>query len=279
LASSHHLLLADSWARDAMRGPGATGISLNIQPTRPATEDPADVRVAHLTDLQMNARYLDPLFGRGYPPELVEHYQHASDFAFVYDGDLDAIHRPPDVLGVNYYRVHTITADPARAPEAGELPGGLGAWSFPPHGVPVTAMGWPIEPTGLTDLLEDLHRDYRPRRILITENGAAFDDRADADGGIDDRDRIAYLSDHLDAALRARGAGVPLGGYFVWSLLDNFEWAEGYSRRFGLVHVDFETQVRTPKASARWFRETADRAATLDPLGPDPSGSASKNPP
>ncbi|HEU4356320.1 MAG TPA: GH1 family beta-glucosidase [Actinomycetota bacterium] len=265
LAASHHLLLADSWARDAMGGDGATGISLNIQPTRPASDDPEDVRVARLADLQMNALYLDPLFGRGYPPELVEHYGHASDFAFVLDGDLEAIHRPPDFLAVNYYRVHTITADPARYPGTGELPGALGAWSFPPPGVPVTAMGWPIEPAGLVDLLMDLHRDYEPRRIIITENGAAFDDLVDANGSIDDRDRIGYLSDHLEAALRARGAGVPLRGYFVWSLLDNFEWAEGYSRRFGLVHVDFNSQVRTPKASARWFREVASRAATSDP--------------
>lgn len=256
LAATHHLLLADAWARETMDGgPGETGIALNIQPTRPASDDPEDVRAAHLADLQMNALYLDPLFGRGYPRDLVEHYRDVTDLGFVRNGDLDAIHRPPDFLGVNYYRIHTVTADPDRAGGVGGLAGALGAWSFPPPGVPVTALDWPIEPFGLTDLLVDLHREYAPRRILVTENGAAFEDRLGPGGAIDDRDRIAYLAEHVDAARRALAAGVPLEGFFVWSLLDNFEWAEGYSCRFGLVHVDFDTQVRRQKASARWFQD------------------------
>ncbi len=259
LAATHHLLLADAWAREAMDGPGEVGITLNVQPTRPATDAPEDARAAHLADLQMNALYLDPLFGRGYPADLVEHYREVTDLGFVHDGDLDAIHRPPSFLGVNYYRIHTVTADPTRAPGSDELPGGLGAWSIRPPGVPVTAMGWPIEPFGLTDLLVDLHREYAPRRLLVTENGAAFDDEIGPDGRVEDRERIAYLADHVDAALAALEAGAPVGGYFAWSLLDNFEWAEGYARRFGLVHVDFPTQARTPKASARWFRDTLGR--------------------
>ena len=263
LAATHHLLLADGWARQAMGGPGEAGITLNIQPVRPASDDPEDVRVARLADLQMNALYLDPLFGRGYPPDLVEHYRGVSDFGFVRDGDLEVIARPLDFLGVNYYRIHTVTADPARGRRAEELPGSLGAWSFPPPGVPVTSMDWPIEPYGLVDLLIDLARDYAPREILVTENGAAFDDEVGPDGTIDDAERISFLRGHLLAAQEAIQAYVPLGGFFVWSLLDNFEWGHGYRQRFGLVHVDFETQARTPKASARWYGEVARRGIVV----------------
>jgi len=263
LAATHHLLLADGWAREAMDGPGEVGITLNIQPAHPASDDPEDVRVAGLADLQMNALYLDPLFGRGYPLDLVEHYRGVSDFGFVRDGDLETIARPPDFLGVNYYRIHTVAADPARGQRAEELPGSLGAWSFPPPGVPVTSLDWPIEPHGLADLLIDLTRDYAPRKVLVTENGAAFDDEVRPDGTIDDAERISFLRGHLLAAHEAIQAYVPLGGFFVWSLLDNFEWAHGYHQRFGLVHVDFQTQARTPKASARWYAEVARRGGVV----------------
>jgi beta-glucosidase len=262
LAASHHLLLADGWAREAMAGPEHVGIALNPQPARPASDDPEDVRVARLADLNMNALYLDPLFGRGYPRELIEHYRGVSDFGFVKEGDLESIARPLDLLGVNYYRIHTITATPRPGQRAGELPGSLGAWSFPPAGVPVTSMDWPIEPEGLTELLVRLHRDYGPRRVMVTENGAAFEDEIGPDGSIHDPERISYLRGHLAAAQQALSAGVPLEGFFVWSLLDNFEWAEGTSRRFGLVHVDFATQVRTPKSSALWFRDLIRRGGS-----------------
>ncbi|MGZ8572199.1 MAG: family 1 glycosylhydrolase, partial [Actinomycetota bacterium] len=139
-------------------------------------------------------------------------------------------------------------------------PGSLGAWSFPPAGAPVTATDWPIESGGLTDLLVGLHREYAPERIMVTENGAAFEDEVGADGAVHDPERIAYLHDHVMAAHEALRAGVPLEGFFVWSLLDNFEWAEGYSKRFGLVRVDFRTQARTSKASALWFRDMSRRA-------------------
>ncbi len=263
LAASHHLLLADGLAREATTGAGEVGITLNIQPARPASDDPEDVRVARLADLQMNALYLDPLFGRGYPVELAEHYRDVSDFGFVRDGDLETIARPLDFLGVNYYRIHTVTAHPDRVQGAEELPGSLGAWSFPPPGVPVTSMGWPVEPFGLSDLLIEIQRDYGPRRVFVTENGAAFGDVVGPDGGIHDPERIEFLRGHLEAAREAISAYVPLDGFFVWSLLDNFEWAEGYSQRFGLVHVDFETQVRTPKDSARWFAEAIRQRGSL----------------
>ncbi|HEX5950794.1 MAG TPA: GH1 family beta-glucosidase [Actinomycetota bacterium] len=256
LAASHHLLLADGWAREAMTGGGSVGIALNPQPARPATDAPEDVRAARLADLNMNGLYLDPLFGRGYPPELVEHYASATDFGFVQDGDLETIARPLDFLGVNYYRIHTITATrPSEGME--EIPGSLGAWSIVPSGVPVTAMEWPIEPLGLTDLLVGIQREYAPPRVMVTENGAAFDDEVGPGGAIHDAERTAYLREHIAAARAALAAGVPLEGFFIWSLLDNFEWAEGYSRRFGIVHVDFQTQHRTPKDSAVWFRRVA----------------------
>jgi len=156
---------------------------------------------------------------------------------------------------VNYYRVHTVAAAPPAGSKADHRPGGLGAWSFALEGAPVTSMGWPIDASGLTDLLVRLHREYAPNRIVVTENGAAFDDVVDGDGRVRDTDRIAYLQAHFAAARDAIAQGVPLDGYLVWSLLDNFEWAQGYSARFGVVHVDFETQRRTPKDSAAWLSD------------------------
>ena len=255
LAASHHLLLAHGLARDAMGAGVHVGIALNLQPARPATEDPGDVRAARLVDLHMNRLYLDPLFGRGYPAELIEHYRRVSDMRFVRDGDLEVIAGPLGFLGVNYYRRHTVTAEARSQPGAGELPGSLGALSVLPAGTELTAMGWPVEPQGLADLLIELHRDYGPARIVVTENGAAFDDEPAPDGVVHDARRIAFLRDHIAAARVALEAGVPLAGFLVWSLLDNFEWAEGFSKRFGLVHVDFATQARTPKDSAAWYAE------------------------
>jgi len=263
LRASHHLLLAHGLAREAMDVTGEVGISLNLEPHRPASDDADDVRATRLADLHMNALFLDPLFGRGYPPDLVEHYRGVSDFGFVRDGDMGTIARPSDFLGVNYYRRQTIAA---RAPEAGivvEVPGSLGAWSVVPEGVLVTEMGWPVDATGLAELLIGLHREYEPSRILVTENGAAFSDPVDPDGNVVDPERISFIREHVLAAHAALEAGVPLAGFFVWSLLDNFEWAEGYSKRFGLVHVDFATQRRTPKESARWYSEVVRRPRPL----------------
>ena len=257
-AATHHLLLGHGLAMQAMSGAGEVGIALNLQPTRPGTEDPADVRAARLADLQMNAMYLDPLFGRGYPAELVEHYGRAADPAFVREGDLETIAAPIDFVGVNYYRRFTIVASPSAGAE--ELPGSVGAWSVIPPGVAVTGMGWPIEPDGLTEVLTRVHRDSAASRVYVTETGAAFDDEVDAAGEVRDDRRIAYLRDHAAQAHAALESGVPLQGFFVWSLLDNFEWAEGYSKRFGLVHVDFASQRRTPRASARWYRDAIARS-------------------
>jgi beta-glucosidase len=253
LAASHHLLLAHGLAAQAL-STGEVGIALNVQPTAPASEDADDVEVARLADLHMNAQYLDPVFGQGYPDELLDRYRDVSDLAFVREGDLETIARPLDFLGVNYYRRHTVTASRPAGVEAEQLPGSLGAWSIVPPGVGVTAMRWPIEPDALTEVLLALQRDYAPRRIVITENGAAFDDVV-GPAGVEDPARVSYLVDHVEAALEAICAGVELGGFFVWSLLDNFEWSQGYAQRFGLVYVDFPTQERVPKRSARWYSE------------------------
>jgi beta-glucosidase len=255
LAASHHLLLAHGLALDAFGDAEEVGIAVNPQPAVPASDAEADVRAARLADLHMIGLFLDPLFGRGYPTELMDRYRDVSDLGFVRDGDLQAIARPLGFLGVNYYRVHTVAADPPRDRESEELPGGVGAWSFAPPGVQVTSMGWPVEAHGLADLLRRIHREYAPARVIVTETGAAFDDVRAGDGSIDDPDRIAFLRDHLAAAREAIDAGVPLEGFFVWSLLDNFEWARGYAPRFGLVYVDQRTQERVLKRSARWFAD------------------------
>jgi beta-glucosidase len=265
LAATHHQLLAHGLARDAMGG--GVGITLNLEPHHPVTDDADDVRAAHLADLHMNALFLDPLFGRGYPAELVEHYRAIFERGLVREGDLETIAGPLEFLGVNYYRPQLIAADPARGGEPIEAPGSLGAWAVIPPGTPVTAMRWPIVPAGLTEILTRIHREYGPARIYVTENGAAFDDVVGPDGRVEDHDRVGYLRGHVEALGGALDAGVPLAGYLVWSLLDNFEWSHGYNKRFGLVRVDFNSQQRVPKASARWF---ANRVAGLQRRGSAP---------
>jgi beta-glucosidase len=257
LAASHHQLLGHGLAQDAMRG--VAGITLNLEPHEPASEDPDDGRAARLAGQQMNELFLDPLFGRGYPRELMEHYGRFVDLGFVRDGDLDVIAGPIAFLGVNYYRRQTIAADPSRGPRPVEVPGSLGAWSVLSPDADVTAMRWPIDASGLSDLLKWLHSEYTPARMLVTENGAAFDDAPDANGDVRDERRVSFLRDHIAAAYEALSAGVPLEGYLVWSLLDNFEWAEGYGKRFGIVYVDFATQRRLPKSSARWYSDVIQR--------------------
>ncbi len=153
------------------------------------------------------------------------------------------ISRSTDFLGVNFYNPDYVSADPDAPQPDGER----------------TAMGWLVEPQGLADLLERLHRDYAPGALYITENGSAWNDEAPIDGRVRDPRRISYLQGHLGACLDAIDAGVPLQGYFAWSLMDNFEWAWGYSKRFGMVYVDYDTQVRIPKSSAKWYSEVIRR--------------------
>jgi beta-glucosidase len=269
LAATHHLLLAHGLAAQAIRsaGSGEVGIVLNLTPARPASTDPEDVGAAALAEDHMNNLFLEPVFGRSYPRALLERYEKTMDLGFIRPEDLGAIATPVDFLGVNYYTRFTVTAHPRSELRATELPGSLGAWSFVPPGLGVTAMGWAIDPAGLTELLVRIHLEYAPARLFITENGAAFDDYVDPEGGVDDEERVSYLRDHLLAAHEAIRKGVPLSGYFAWSFLDNFEWAEGYAKRFGLIHVDYATQARTPKQSAGWYREVV-RWGGLSPHQP-----------
>jgi beta-glucosidase len=237
---SHHLLLAHRAGAEAIRAASSgasVGIALNLSPADPATESPEDAAAAELADGFLNRWFLDPLYGRGYPQDVVERY------GAIAPPPLDAYHGRLDFLGVNYYTRQVVTSS-SRAQ--------LGYDVLPPSGQ-LTEMGWEVHPDGLRRILERVHRDYDPGAVYVTESGAAFPDEP----GGDDLDRVDYLRDHFSAAADALEAGVPLQGYFVWSLLDNFEWHNGFTKRFGLVYVDYETQRRTVKASGRFYRSVA----------------------
>ena len=268
LAATHHLLLGHGLAVERMRagaGNSRIGITLNLSPVRPAkAERPADVGAARRVDGHANRLYLDPIFRGSYPEDVLDHYRPDTDLSFVRDGDLEKISAPLDFLGVNYYMRHTVReAEGARAGSI--LFPGMRARTVKPHGAETTATGWPIEPDGLTEILVRLKDEYTGLPIFVTESGAAFHDYVDPEGGVDDEERVSYLEAHFRAAHKAMEEGVDLKGYFVWSLLDNFEWAEGYSKRFGLVYVDYATQRRTPKASARWYSGVIERNGLREP--------------
>jgi beta-glucosidase len=253
IAAAHHLLLSHGWAARTLREHGAAevGITLNLAPTFPAGDAIADREAARVADGYLNRWFLDPLFRGAYPDDLLGRFAPP-----VRDGDLAAIAAPLDFLGVNYYFRALVEPDPD---------GGLPRMVRPREGE-LTATGWEVCPEALTGLLVRLHEDYAPPAIYITENGAAFEDVRGHDGAVRDPERQRYLETHLVAVARAAGAGVPVRGYFVWSLLDNFEWAEGYARRFGIVFVDYPTLERVPKSSFGWYRDPiarhrAERAA------------------
>jgi len=247
VAAAHHLLLAHGWSVPVIRGncPQAeVGITLNLSPHVPASPSAADRRAAWQGDGVVNRWFLDPIAARGYPQDIIQHYRQPMDM--VAAGDLDAIAVPIDFLGVNYYS--RSIARSTTIPEEENAPREVFLNPNP------TEMGWEVHSPGLYDVLMRLRFDYRFPAIYITENGGAFPDRLAPNGQVQDVRRIAYLHDHLSWAARAIEAGVPLRGYFAWSLLDNFEWAHGFSKRFGLFYVDFDTQQRLPKASAHWYR-------------------------
>ena len=259
LAAAHHLLLSHGRAVPVIRAnaPGAkVGITLNLSPAFPASESEADREAARHFDGTMNRWFLDPCFGRPYPADMVRDYQRmgrlpAGPLPFLREGDIDEIAVDTDFLGVNYYsraiaRSETI-AEADNAPRTLEEPG-------PER---QTDMGWEVYPDGLRALLLRVADDYPVDQLVITENGAAWPEGPDADGRVRDTRRQAYLRAHLEACLEAIDGGAPLAGYFAWSLMDNFEWAFGYEKRFGLVHVDFDTLVRTVKDSGRWYADVA----------------------
>jgi len=250
LQAAHTLLLAHGRAVGVIRenAPGASvGISLNPTDVQPATDDPADIAASRRYDGYLNRWFLDPISGRGYPQDMLDQYASLFQPPASLSADIAAIAAPLDFLGINYYAPTVVQADGRDA--------FLGVASVQPTREAVTEMGWVVRPSSLSSLLRRIANDYPMRELVVTENGAAYADPPPTDGRIDDPDRIAYIADHLSAASEAIAAGVPLTGYFAWSFLDNFEWAWGYSRRFGLVHVDFSSQVRTPKQSAHWYRD------------------------
>ena len=256
VAAGHHLLLGHGLAIARMREQDADaqlGITLNFSPYVPASDTAADRDAARRMDARQNRFFLEPIVTGRYGDDNVVELGLADRIA---DGDLHAISAPLDFLGVNYYRRLVVRAGTARARPARFV--GCEDVELVDTGLPKSSMGWPIDPAGLHELLTRLARDFSPPPMYITENGVSDDDR------LDDRDRIAFLAEHLRAAHRAIAEGVDLRGYFVWSLLDNFEWALGYEKRFGIVHVDYETLERTPKASAHWFRDVVARNGVED---------------
>ena len=251
LRAAHHTHLAHRAAADAIRtaAPGArVGIPLNLHHVEPASETDADLAAARLHDGTANRWFLDPVFGRGYPRDVVAAYEPILEGIDI--TELDGPAPPVDILGVNYYTRHVI-----RAPRDGEVIDGPEHAVSVGGGLPLTEMGWEIHADGLRQLLERLYREYAPPAMAITENGAAFVDEVAADGSVNDGERVAYYRDHITAMADAIEAGAPVEAYFAWSLMDNYEWGFGYTKRFGIVHVDYASQQRTLKASGRWYRD------------------------
>ncbi|MFP3905805.1 MAG: GH1 family beta-glucosidase [Acidimicrobiales bacterium] len=240
-AASHHLLLAHGLAVERLRQTAPesrVGIVLNFTPAVPGTDSEADRIEAERINDRENRWYVEPIAGMGYP-ERSDHHRDW-DRREVLEGDLDIISAPIDVLGVNYYTRHVVFTEPPADD----------SWRHP-----TTEMGWEIHPPTFGDLLIDLHQTYGFDAMVVTENGAAMADTERRDGYVDDQDRIDFLHDHIAQVHRAMVEGAPIEGYLVWSLLDNFEWAEGFAKRFGIVEVDFETYERRLKSSAFWYAD------------------------
>ena len=257
----HHLLLGHGLATQRMRaaatGPIDLGITLNLGSAVPSTDSELDQSAARHADGLGTRIYLDPLRYGHYPADVVEALRTRGVELPVRSGDLDIISTPIDLLGVNYYTgsVYSGVDDQGHTEDAD----GHAIQRVVPRGLPTTAMGWEIFPQGLTDVLVRISRDYPGLPIVITESGAAFDDHPDETGFVPDDDRTEYLATHIAAVAAARQAGADVRGYFAWSLMDNFEWAYGYEKRFGIVRVDYSTQARIPKQSALWYRDTVRR--------------------
>lgn len=257
--AAHHLMLAHGLAVEAMRTASPAlryGVTLNLFPVSAANESAEDADAARRVDGIVNRIFLDPLLRGAYPEDVLSDLAPVTDTSFISDGDLGHIAQPLDVLGVNYYRSLVV-----RAPRPGEVADANSPWVGSGDvvsvrtGRPTTEMGWEINAEGLHDVLTRVSREYDAPPLYITENGAAFHDVIGEDGLIHDTQRIGYLDGHIRAAHRAMSDGVGLSGYFVWSLMDNFEWAWGYTRRFGLTYIDYPTQRRIVKDSGRWYAD------------------------
>jgi beta-glucosidase len=256
LAAAHHLLLAHGLAVARLRhartcdGGAGVGITLNLSPAVAASDAVEDLAAADRQDLLMNRLFTDPVLGGRYPVGAEALWGADTDFSFRRDGDLATIGEPLDFLGVNYYYRSHVRA--AARPEPPRSAFDIGVSPVALSDVDMTGMGWPVEPAGLYATLTGLRERFPSLPpVYVTENGVAYPDEV----GVPDDRRIAFVGSHLDALAQARADGVDVRGYFYWSLLDNFEWARGYAPRFGLVHVDYPTQTRTPKASYHWLRD------------------------
>ena len=270
LAASHHLLLAHGLAMGMIRdrAPQArAGITHLLSDIHAASASEADQAAARRLDGHENRWFLEPVLRGTYPADMLDWYQRQAPLDFIRDGDMEIIAAPADFLGVNYYETKRVAADPGEPfHEARVIPA---AHYLDP--AELTANGIDARPAGLGRILRRVH-EATPLPLYITENGAAYHDYVDPEGGVDDVERVAYLTAHFGETLAAIEAGVDVRGYFVWSLLDNFEWADGYSRRFGLVWVDFATQARIPKASARWYAQLiAGQPAHGEPAAASPA--------
>jgi beta-glucosidase len=267
LAASHHILLSHGAAVPVIRShcpDGQVGITLNLCPAEPASPSEADADATRHFDGFFNRWYLDPLFGRGYPADLVADYQAkghlgADPLPWVQEGDLDTIAVPTDFLGINYYSRAVVRSD--EIPESENIPREV----FDAPAEERTDFNWEVHPESLVRLLRRVHADYAPAQIAITENGCSYATAPDSEGRIRDVRRRRFFHDHLVACHEAIEAGVPLSAYFGWSLMDNFEWAEGYGQRFGLTWVDYDTQQRIPKDSFHWYSRSI-RAGGPAPL-------------
>lgn len=247
LKAAHHVLLSHGEVVKRYRElnfTGEIGITLNLNHSYPASNTPESIAAARRADGFLNRWFLDPIYKGEYPADMLTIYKGFSDFSFVKEGDMETISVPFDFLGINYYSVGYSEE------KKGDWLGVEGVSG----GHRRTAMGWEVYATGLKDLLVRIKDDYANPVIYITENGAAYDDKVE-NGEVHDPERVEYLYEHLEACLDAIDAGVRLKGYYAWSFLDNFEWAFGYAKRFGIVYVDFNTQQRIPKTSAKWFKQ------------------------
>jgi beta-glucosidase len=276
LTAAHHLLLAHGLGVQQLRPalPAGTTVSITLNPglPRPIADTPEDRHAADKIYGLQTRMWTDPIFRGAYPADVQAFTSGVTDWSFVQHGDLDIISTPIDTLGVNFYNPGLVGHKDASSPtgDGARRVGGSPLWPgcddviFADIPGEHTAMGWPVDASGLYELLVRLHAYGVP--LFITENGAAYNDVVSPDGQIHDADRVSYLWRHLEAAHRAIADGVDLRGYYVWSLMDNFEWAWGYDKRFGVVRVDFDTQQRTTKDSGHFYRQVV----TQNALPPQP---------
>ncbi|MFI9718122.1 GH1 family beta-glucosidase [Streptomyces sp. NPDC052396] len=260
LRAAHHLNLAHGLGAQALRATLPRGarvaVVLNPNAVRARSTSAEDADARRRIDALSNRIFTGPMLHGAYPDDLLADTAGITDWSFVRDGDTHTIRQPLDWLGINYYTPSVVSAATGEPPSAGPTayPGAQGVAFHQPPGKQ-TAMGWTVDPSGLYDLLMRFCNEVPGLPLAITENGAAYEDRPDIQGAVHDPERVNYLHAHLQTLLRALADGADVWGYFAWSLLDNFEWAYGYSKRFGLVYVDYATLERTPKTSARWYRE------------------------